>query len=142
MHKADFERLLAERVRMRSAHFAVHHLPGLPGTPPQPGRAPDRGELSTDEAPAGRKAVDNFSSAQWLGCIVPKRNARRAVTRNLLKRQMRGAFVRHASQLPAGLWLLRLRSGFPATEFVSARSTALARAAAAELDELLARGRG
>lgn len=83
--------------------------------------------------------MDDLPAKVWLGCVVPKRHARRAVTRNLLKRQMRGAFHRHAAALPRGLWLLRLRAPFPATEFVSARSAALAAAAHDELDRLLAR---
>ncbi len=85
-------------------------------------------DLST-EAPAGL----------WLGCLVPKRQARRAVTRSLLKRQARAAFARHAARLPRGLWLLRLRQPFAAEQFPSAASEALARAVRAELDQLLAR---
>jgi len=83
--------------------------------------------------------VDDLPNEQWLGCVVPKRHARRAVTRSLLKRQIRGAFQRHAAALPGGLWLVRLRSPFAATEFVSAHSSALAAAAHDELDRLLAR---
>ncbi len=73
-----------------------------------------------------------------MGCVVPKRHARRAVTRNLLKRQVRGAFERHAAALPAGLWLIRLRQPFAVAEFPSARSVALASAVRSELDGLLA----
>ena len=80
--------------------------------------------------------MDELPAGHWFGCVVPKRHARRAVTRSLLKRQIRGALHRHAAVLPAGLWLVRLRAGFPIAEFVSARSTALAAAAAAELDGL------
>jgi ribonuclease P protein component len=80
--------------------------------------------------------------ALWLGCVVPKRHARRAVTRSLLKRQVRGAFAHHAGLLPAGLWLVRLRAPFATTEFVSARSTALAEAARSELHSLFGRAAG
>lgn len=75
--------------------------------------------------------------SQWLGCMVPKRQARRAVTRNQLKRQMRDSFRRHAAALPKGLWLLRLHAGFPRPDYPSARSTALAEAVRDELDRLL-----
>lgn len=61
------------------------------------------------------------------------------MTRNLLKRQARAAFVRHAERLPRGLWLLRLRQPFSAELYPSAASEALARAVRAELDQLLAR---
>ncbi len=70
---------------------------------------------------------------------MPKRHARRAVTRNLLRRQVRAAFERHVNRLPAGLWLLRLHAPFSKTEFVSASSTLLARAVRGEIDALLAR---
>lgn len=69
--------------------------------------------------------------------MVPKRHARRAVTRNLLKRQVRGAFDRHAPGLPLGLWLVRLRQPFAVVGFPSAASAALRLAAGTELDSLL-----
>ncbi|MEY4763477.1 MAG: hypothetical protein RI907_150 [Pseudomonadota bacterium] len=71
--------------------------------------------------------------------MVPKRHAKRAVTRNLIKRQIREAFGRHEQRLPHGLWLLRLVGGFAPAQFVSARSDALALAARSEIDALLAR---
>jgi len=71
--------------------------------------------------------------------VVPKRHARRAVTRSLLKRQVRGAFERHEAALPQGLWLVRLRQGFAVAEFPSARSAALQLAARTELDQLFTR---
>jgi ribonuclease P protein component len=82
--------------------------------------------------------VDDLPTGHWLGCVVPKRHAKRAVTRNLFKRQVRVAFERHLVTLPAGLWLVRLRQPFALADFPSARSEALARAARAELDSLLA----
>jgi ribonuclease P protein component len=75
----------------------------------------------------------------WLGTVVPKRHARRAVTRSLLKRQMRAAVLAHADSMAPGLWVVRLRSGFDRTRFASAASTVLAGAARNELDRLLLR---
>jgi ribonuclease P protein component len=83
--------------------------------------------------------VDDLPTDWWLGCVVPKRHARRAVTRSLLKRQVRGAFERHEAALPQGLWLVRLRQGFPVVEFPSARSQALRQVAHDELDQLFTR---
>ena len=139
VHKADFERLLSTRSQMRSTHFALHHVSG--GPLPVPVRKTKAGvvDLSTTVAPQVTQPVDNSAAALWLGCVVPKRHARRAVTRSLLKRQIRASFERHAIHLPRGLWLVRLRAGFAATEFISARSIALAQAARAELDGLLSR---
>lgn len=139
VNKADFERLLAARWRGRSAHFALHHVSGSPTVVKWTPKAAAAADLSTATAPTVNKPVDNdLPDRVWFGCVVPKRHARRAVTRNLLKRQMRGAFQRHAGSLPGGLWLVRLRSPFAVADFVSARSTALASAARGELDGLLA----
>lgn len=137
--KADFERLLATRSRSRSAHFALHHVPSGAIAVSSPVQGPAPAELSTGPAPACPQPVDDSSPGLWIGCVVPKRHARRSVTRSLLKRQIRGAFARHAEQLPTGHWLVRLREGFPVARFVSAASPALAQAARDELDALLAR---
>ena len=139
VHKADFERLLATRSRARSAHFALHHVQGGPLVVKKPAKSDAAQELSTGHAPSHPQPVDDLPAGHWIGFVVPKRHARRAVTRNLLRRQMRATFDRHAASLPGGLWLLRLRSGFSVTDFVSARSPALSLAARSELDQLLAK---
>jgi ribonuclease P protein component len=82
--------------------------------------------------------VDDVPRGHWLGTVVPKRHARRSVTRNLLKRQIRAALSRHAEVLTPGLWLVRLRAPFASTQFPSASSDQLRHAARDELDQLLA----
>ena len=74
----------------------------------------------------------------WLGTVVPKRHARRSVTRSLLKRQIRAALdiAAHADLAP-GLWVVRLRAPFDRKQFPSAASDALRAAARAELDQLV-----
>jgi ribonuclease P protein component len=132
---ADFERVLQAAQRSRSPHFAVHHLAARPATRAKP-VVP---ELSTGGAPSGSESVDDSPQAWWLGAVVPKRHARRAVTRSLLKRQIRDAVARHAEQLPYGLWVVRLRAPFDLRQFPSAASGALRQAARSELDAVLAR---
>ena len=84
--------------------------------------------------------MDKSSSGMvWFGLVVPKRHARRAVTRSLIKRQGRVAFAGHAASLRPGRWLLRLRAPFAPAAFVSAASDALAQAVRAELQALMAR---
>jgi len=78
----------------------------------------------------------------WFGVVVPKRHARKATTRNLLRRQMRNALVRHHEQLARGMWLVRLRAPFAAQAFRAAASAALRNAARSELDGLLKRAAG
>ena len=74
----------------------------------------------------------------WVGAVVPKRHARRAVTRSLIKRQIYAAVGRHRDRLAPGLWIVRLRTPFDPAGFVSAASPALRREARGELDALLA----
>ena len=138
VRSADFERVLRAPTRARSFQFAVHHLADRPGRPARGSAVP---ELSTAGAPAGGAPVDDFLQAAtpgglWLGAVVPKRHARRAVTRSLLKRQIRAA-VAHQDHLDEGLWVVRLRAPFAREEFPSAASHALAAAARAELDAVL-----
>lgn len=83
--------------------------------------------------------MENSAPGYWFGAVVPKRHARRSVTRSLLKRQIRAALTRHAAALPPGLWLVRLRTSFATQQFPSAASAALRAAAQLELDGLLAR---
>lgn len=139
MHKADFERALATPAEPRSAHFAVHHVAMRPALARRPASAVDSSKLSTGSAGTRPQAVDDTLSDHWIGCVVPKRHARRAVTRSLLKRQICGLFDKHAAGLPAGLWLVRLRQPFVVAKFPSASSEALRRAVHDELDSLLAR---
>ena len=77
--------------------------------------------------------------AIWLGAVVPKRHAKRAVTRTLLKRQIRAAVTGHQAALANGLWVVRLRAPFDRTAFVSAASEQLKTAARTELEALMVR---
>ena len=67
---------------------------------------------------------------------MPKRHARRAVTRTLLKRQIRQVFGTLPT-LPPGLWVVRLRLPFDRKQFPSASSDALRSAAREELQSLI-----
>lgn len=85
-------------------------------------------------------SVDNnpHPSSWWLGLVVPKRHARRAVTRNVIKRQMRVQADDHRQRLPPGVWLIRLRAPFDRQLFPSAASAALRLAARNELEQVFA----
>jgi len=143
LRPVDFQRVLGTAPRSRSAHFSVHHVPGMPALPARPARLALSSELSTGDAPSCAPAVDDrpvkASKARWLGLVVPKRHAKRAVTRTLIKRQMRAVMQSHASQLLAGLWVLRLRAPFDRQAFVSAASDRLRCAVHDELTLLVQR---
>ena len=138
----DFERVLSVRRRAATAHFAVHHL--------RPALAPRGGLFLTPHRPSYQQSSCQpvrylwktcrerpGPGARWVGAVVPKRHARRAVTRSLLKRQIYAAAERHRDRLGPGLWIVRLRSPFERTRFVSAASAALRQDARAELETLL-----
>ncbi|MDQ0573248.1 ribonuclease P protein component [Variovorax paradoxus] len=116
--RAQFQAVLAGATVARTAHFALH-----------------------------RCALDSTSSAQplfasdavWLGAMVPKRWARRAVTRNAIKRQIYTVSAAPDVGLPRAAHVVRLRAGFDRKEFVSASSDKLKGAVRAELQQLLAR---
>lgn len=143
LQRSDFERLLAVPARFRSAHFALHHLPARPQVADRRAAAIATEVLSTGLSNDRTQHVDNLPDAVWVGVVVPKRHAPRAVTRNLLRRQVWAAAGRSAPRLPRGMWLVRLQRPFPTAgatpAYPSAASTALRRAAAAELDQLLRR---
>lgn len=103
----------------------------------------DRRVVSLVESPADSPVEAPGSPALTpihLGFVVPKRLARRAVTRNLLRRQMRAAVQGQMLQGPplaGGSWVVRLRAPFDKARFPSAASDALRRAAREELSRLL-----
>lgn len=134
----DFERVLRIRSCVSSVHFALHYLSDQPGKGVIRAVPVLQQHLSTGGTPAAASPVDDAAaSTLWLGAVVPKRHARRAVTRTLIKRQIRVAMARHAEHLAAGLWVVRLRSPFDRVRFTSAASEHLKRAASAELEQVL-----
>ena len=138
---ADFQRVLGTPPRSRSAHFSVHHVPGWPTPPAKPVKKALGDELSTGDAPSCPPPVDflpvQAPTGRWLGMVVPKRHAKRAVTRTLIKRQVRSLMQGHAAHLASGLWVVRLRAPFDRLKFVSAASDALRRAVHEELLQLV-----
>jgi ribonuclease P protein component len=72
-----------------------------------------------------------------VGAVVPKRWARKAVTRNLIKRQIY-AFSRQAwLAMPTADRVIRLRKTFDTQAYISASSSHLRQAVRAELFQLL-----
>jgi ribonuclease P protein component len=139
---ADFARVLRVQSRASTRHFAIHYLPGATPAAKAPPRKRSEAELSTAESQRGERPVEDFSLSdpqaahRGLGAVVPKRHARRAVTRSLLKRQIYAAAETHREALGDGLWIVRLRAPFDRTEFPSAASNPLRILARRELDAL------
>lgn len=145
----DFQRAMAQPWLAKTPHFALHHLLGSPA---RPKGAPRSQGLSSAPPSAQAQPVDNsfenpvdkcldkLAQAAWAGYVVPKRHARRAVTRNLIRRQMRQALIEQqggGAGLPPGIWVLRLRQGFDRAQYPSAASAPLKAAVRDELARLL-----
>ncbi len=122
--RAQFQALLSTPAVARTAHFALH-------------RCAEPWAVSADAAPLFPAAAPLV----WMGAMAPKRWARRAVTRNAIRRQIYSVAGQLSPPLNAGAYLVRLRSGFARSQFPSASSAALKNAVRLELTQLFGRVR-
>ncbi|MFT4191960.1 MAG: ribonuclease P protein component [Comamonas sp.] len=133
--RAQFQSVLAHATCARTSHFALHVLPLDAAF-----RAGDAVVTSEGETPA--LAALFPGGGVWLGAMTPKRWARRAVTRNAIRRQIYALTLAEGAP-PAGpahvAWVVRLRAEFSRKTFVSASSDALRQAVRAELRVLWSR---
>jgi len=120
--RPQFQAVLAGVTLSRTPHFALHQAAPLG----QDATALDHPPLFS---PAGL----------WIGAMVPKRWAKRAVTRNTIKRQVYSLSLDFAPRLAPMPHLVRLRCGFDRKTFVSATSDALKSAVRLELEQLFAK---
>lgn len=74
-----------------------------------------------------------------MGAMVPKRWAKRAVTRNAIKRQIYNVSIDFESTLSEAAHVVRLRAGFDRSHFVSATSEQLKTAVREELQQLFSK---
>ncbi len=72
--------------------------------------------------------------------MVPKRWAKRAVTRNAIKRQIYAVSADFSQMYPQAAFVVRLRSGFARADFVSAVSDELRQAVRREIQTLMQAG--
>jgi ribonuclease P protein component len=111
----------------RTPHFVLHRAPlDAPSAPAGPG----------SQRPQGLFAV---SGEPWIGAVVPKRWAKRAVTRNGIRRQIYSVSESFAPRLPAAAHVVRLRMDFTRADFPSAWSDALKKSVRNELLQLFSK---
>ena len=117
----QFKVVMDAGVLAQSPHFALHGL-----------------RLSA----AGVNAPLFTGATSHLRVVLPKRHAKKAVRRNLLRRQIvnLGRELNEARQDSA--LVVRLKRGFDEQAFISARSVLLQKAVRAELGDLFNRGLG
>ncbi len=121
--RIQFQAVMAGDTVSRTAHFAWQRL-ALEAAEPVPARA---GAVPRPLFPVQQP---------WIGAVIPKRWARRAVTRNTLKRQIYAVAQDYTDRLPVAALVVRLRTGFDRQQFTSATSPALKQAVRAELQQL------
>jgi ribonuclease P protein component len=134
--RPQFQAALSGGTVSRTPHFALHRL-SLPeslltGDTSEPQVAPSGSNTDTP-APLFK------TQEVWLGAMVPKRWARRAVTRNAIKRLIYAISAQFEVRLPCAAHVVRLRSEFDRRQFISATSPLLKNAVRLELEQLFER---
>ena len=137
--RAQFQAVLAGSTVARSEHFALH-----------------RASLSSrNNRGAGIVAPELVAEAKsdetelrslfpvldlWMGAMVPKRWAKRAVTRNAIKRQIYTVSADFSPKQHQAAFVVRLRRDFSRKVYLSASSDQLKHAVRAELMALMVEG--
>jgi ribonuclease P protein component len=124
--RAQFEAAMAGGTLSRTAHFVLHRkVPASPSAPAGPGSVGPQALFAVHEAS--------------IGAVVPKRWAKRAVTRNGIKRQIYNVSAAFEPKLAHAPHVVRLRMAFDRKAFVSAWSDALKAEVRGELLQLFER---
>jgi ribonuclease P protein component len=128
--RPQFQAALTGGTVSRTAHFALHRL-----SLTQPSDTCVTPGEQLGLAPSLEQALFDLPDV-WLGAMVPKRWARRAVTRNAIKRQIYNVSQRFCVDLPVAVHVVRLRATFDRKAFISASSDHLKLAVRQELEQL------
>lgn len=123
--RAQFQAVLAGSIIAKTSHFALHR---------------NWLDAKTASSQTDGKASLFHSQDMWIGAMVPKRWAKRAVTRNAIKRQIYTVSADFSQMYPQAAFVVRLRSGFARKEFISAVSEQLKQAVRDEIQILMQAG--
>ena len=139
--RPQFQATMSGGTISRTAHFALHRLVLTEADVAKVAEPIEPGALPTKQAPQALFVVPGCQAPQvWMGPLVPKRWAKRSVTRHSIKRQIYAVtseFNTQLQALPPAAYVVRLRAGFDRKEFISATSEPLKQAVRAELMQLL-----
>lgn len=127
--RSQFQAVLAGKRIASTAHFVLH----------QCGLAAIRLHHADGDARSNGTeiALAELPQVVLMGAMVPKRWAKRAVTRNMIKRQIYSVSSEIVASLPSAAHVVRLRTGFDRAQFGSASSEALKKLVRQELFQLL-----
>ncbi len=128
--RPQFQTVLASGPGVKTAHFALHSC-----------ELTKMSELRTAVIATRQDSFEGSIAALQpvLGAMVPKRWAKRAVTRNAIKRQIYTVSDQFFDLLAPQAHVIRLRAAFDRETYVSATSDALKFAVRTELLELFSR---
>lgn len=121
--RAQFQAVMDGTTVARTAHFVLHRKALTPDM---------LASLFADSRP------NPALPEPWLGAMLPKRWAKRAVTRNALRRQIYTVATEAEPSLGDKAHVVRLRQAFNRADFPSASSDALKAAVRSELQQLFA----
>lgn len=122
---SEFQAVMAASSVTRTPHFVLHQW-----------QTPDKAITGSGFAQTPTLFADGVL---LMGALTPKRWAKRAVTRNLIRRQVHAVAQEFGKSLKPTAYVVRLRASFSAQKFVSPSSDVLKQAVRAELQELFAR---
>jgi ribonuclease P protein component len=130
--RAQFQAVLAGTTVAKSEHFSLHRS-----------SLPVRmviGSENKSAEPNTSRPLFSSSFDLWIGAMVPKRWAKRAVTRNAIKRQIYNVSADFSPRQRPAAFVVRLRRDFSRKTFISATSDSLKRAIRTELLALMRAG--
>ena len=126
--RAQFQEVLAGTIVAKTRHFALHC-----------NKMAIEAASQQAEKPGGFSVL--FCKRDvWMGAMVPKRWAKRAVTRNAIKRQIYTVSAEFSRLYPQAAFVVRLRASFPKAEFPSAVSEQLKLTVRTEVQALMRAG--
>jgi ribonuclease P protein component len=123
--RGQFQAVLAGGTVARTTHFSMHRA----------GFDAVAAELTLFEL-SGQSST--AQRGMWIGAMVPKRLAKRAVTRNAIRRQIHNVGADFRTVLSGAAHVVRLRAGFDNKQYFSATSRLLKSVVRSELRQLFA----
>lgn len=124
--REQFQAVMADGAVSRTSHFVLHRCPLAPVR---------HGAGASDVAAHPLQLQPGI----WVGALIPKRWAKRSVTRNAIRRQIYAVSEVCQSDLPGAAHVVRLRSAFDPKHYISASSDLLKSDVRSELLNLFSR---
>ena len=120
---SEFQAVMSAGSVARTPHFVLHQWP-IP-------------VIASTGSGFDKTPTLFVDGVKRMGALTPKRWAKRAVTRNMIRRQIHAVSREFETGLQPTAYVVRLRASFTTPNFVSASSDMLKKAVRHELQQLL-----